>query len=112
MEEEIIQSIHRKGHFRTKKTRELVEKEFYIPDILQKVNKVVRSCKQCIIAELKTDKPEGLLTSIDKSDKPYHIDHFGSMKEIKKRYNYILVVVVSFSKFVWLFPTKSTGTEK
>ncbi|XP_036346770.1 uncharacterized protein LOC118756086 [Rhagoletis pomonella] len=33
------------------------------------------------------------------------------MEATKKAYNYILVVVDAFSKFVWLYPTKSTGAE-
>lgn len=34
------------------------------------------------------------------------------MEETKKRYNRTLVVVDLFSKFVWLYPSKSTGAEE
>ncbi|GBP13171.1 hypothetical protein EVAR_91281_1 [Eumeta japonica] len=37
--------------------------------------------------------------------------HVGPMTATKKQYNYILVVVDAFSKFVWLYPTKDTGTD-
>ena len=40
----------------------------------------------------------------------YHLDHVGPMEATHKQYNHILVVVDGFSKFVWLYPTKSTGS--
>ena len=33
------------------------------------------------------------------------------MEMTKKAYNHILVIVDSFSKFLWLYPTKSTDTK-
>ncbi|XP_070075626.1 uncharacterized protein [Drosophila takahashii] len=36
----------------------------------------------------------------------------GPMEITKKRYNHILVVVDAFSKYVWLYPTRSTGVEE
>lgn len=50
---------------------------------------------------------------IDKGDVPldtYHIDHVGPMVNTQKRYKHILVVIDAFSKFVWLYPTRSTDT--
>ena len=115
MEDEIISIAHREGHFSTKKTRELVEREFFIPNIESKVYKIVRSCIECITCDAKAGKAEGLLTPISKADVPlktFHIDHVGPMELTQKRYNHILVVVDAFSKFVWLYPTKSTGTDE
>jgi len=39
-------------------------------------------------------------------------DHVGPMEITKKRYNHIPVVVDAFSKYVWLYPTRSTGVEE
>ncbi|XP_033170526.1 uncharacterized protein LOC117147645 isoform X3 [Drosophila mauritiana] len=58
---------------------------------------------------------EGYLNCIDKGDAPLHtlhIDHLGPMDSSAKQYKYILATVDAFSKFVWLFPTKSTGQEE
>jgi len=55
------------------------------------------------------------LTPIDKVQEPlgtYRIDHVGPLTETKKKYNHILAVVDGYSKFVWLYPTRSTGTDK
>lgn len=40
----------------------------------------------------------------------YHIDHLGPLPSTRKSYNHILVVIDAFSKFTWLYATKSTGT--
>ena len=34
------------------------------------------------------------------------------MNETKKKYNPILVIIDGFTKYVWFFPTKSTGTKE
>lgn len=39
-----------------------------------------------------------------------HIDHFGPLESKRNKFKYILVVVEAFSRFVWLFPTKTTNT--
>lgn len=56
-----------------------------------------------------------MLTPIDKAQEPlgtYHIDHVGPLTETKNKYNHILAVVDGFTKFLWLYPTRSTGTEE
>ena len=74
---------------------------------------MVRNCVDCVLAERKSGKQEGLLHPIDKGETPldtYHIDHLGPMPSTRKSYHFIFVVVDAFSKFTWFYPTKSTGT--
>ncbi|XP_043492374.1 uncharacterized protein LOC122517843 [Polistes fuscatus] len=62
-------------------------------------------------AERKQGKKEGQLQPIPKGDRPletYHVDYLGPMTATSKAYKHILVVVDGFSKFVWLYPTKTT----
>jgi len=115
MEVEIISVAHKEGNFGIKKTRNILEKSYYIHIIQQNVERVVEGCVECLIIDSKRGKKEGLLSSIDKAQEPlgtYHIDHVRPLTDTKKRYNHILAVVDGFSKFVWLYPTKSTGTEE
>lgn len=115
MEKEIITLAHRQGHFGVKKTVDLIEREYFIPQVSEKVGNIVKSCLDCIMSDTKAGRKEGFLNVISKGDKPlttYHIDHVGPMDLTKKLYNHILVVVDAFSKFVWLYPTKSTGSEE
>lgn len=63
----------------------------------------------------KEGKQEGLLHSIPKPDVPlhtYHADHLGPLDTTSKSYNHILALIDSFTKFVWLYPTKSTTTKE
>jgi len=39
----------------------------------------------------------------------YHIDFLGSLDFTSKNYKHILAVIDSFTKFCWLYPTKSTA---
>lgn len=42
----------------------------------------------------------------------FHVDHLGPMTVTSKLYKYLFVVVDGFSKFVWIFPTKTTNTKE
>uniref|UniRef100_W8CD04 RNA-directed DNA polymerase n=1 Tax=Ceratitis capitata TaxID=7213 RepID=W8CD04_CERCA len=115
MEFEIIKDAHEKGHFGMQKTMHIIEQQFFIPHLDRKVNKVVNNCVRCIVHNKKLGKKEGMLQVIDKGDTPLctlHIDHLGPMDATTKKYKYILAMTDAFSKFIWLFPTKTTSTEE
>lgn len=65
--------------------------------------------------EAKHGKQEGLLHPIDKEGVPlqtFHIDHQGPITSTSKQYKHVLVVIDAFTKFTWIFPTKSTTTSE
>lgn len=65
-----------------------------------------------MMGESKSGKKEAFLTPIDKQDRPlgtYHVGHVGPMEQTAKSYSYIFVVVDAFSKFTWLYPTRTTA---
>lgn len=41
-----------------------------------------------------------------------HLDHLGLLESTKKNYRHLLVAIDAFTKFTWIFPTKSTGTNE
>lgn len=50
---------------------------------------------------------------IDKGELPldtFHVDHLGPLPTIKKSYKYVFAIVDAFTKFVWLYATKTTNT--
>ncbi|GFV63422.1 hypothetical protein TNCV_43771, partial [Trichonephila clavipes] len=58
---------------------------------------------------------QGFLHPLVKDDIPlstYHIDHLGPLATSSKNYKFILAVIDSFTKFVWLYPTKTTSTSE
>lgn len=115
MEREIISEAHGVGHFASQKTIHSIEQQFWIPHLESKVTKFIRTCIPCIISNKKLGKQDGLLCCIEKGDKPLHTlhaDHLGPMDASSKQYKYILALVDGFSKFVWIFTTKSTGADE
>ena len=99
MQTQIVRRAHERGHFGI--------------TMREKVEKMVQSCIDRILEERKKGTKEGLLNDIEKGKLPldtYHVDHIGPLPTTKKSYRYIFVVADAFTKFVWLYPTKSTGS--
>lgn len=115
MQYELIRRIHEQGHFKTKKMEEVIKREYFIPKLQDKITDCVRNCVTCILAERKSGKQEGLLHPIPKESFPLdtlHLDHLGPMPSTNKNYNYILTIIDAFSKFVWIFPTKTVTAQE
>lgn len=111
MQKRVISSAHDRGHFAAKKTKELICREFFIPHVEDKIKKYIECCIPCILTDRKRGKQEGLLHPLQKEDVPlftYHIDFLGPLESTHKDYKHILAVIDSFTKFCWLYPTKST----
>lgn len=81
----------------------------------EKIKKFINNCVHCILTERKQGKKEGFLHAIDKGELPldtYHVDHLGPMVSTVKQYKYLLVVVDAFTKFTWIYPTKTTNAKE
>lgn len=110
-----IRKAHENGHFGTNKIIETIQSEYYIPRLKEKVENFIECCIPCILSEKKKGKKEGELRPVPKGDVPlstYHIDHLGPMTITSKLYKYLLVIVDGFSKFVWIYSTKTTNTKE
>ena len=115
MQNEIIRIIHEDGHFAVKKTEDVITRDYYIPRMNEKIEGVIRDCVPCILSSRKQGKKEGFLHPLTKECEPlhtYHVDHLGPLDTTNKNYKHILVVIDSFTKFVWLYPTKSTTSNE
>lgn len=115
MQDEVIKNAHEKGHFAVKRTEENIKREFYIPNLKTKIERCIANCLKCILVNKKAGKLEGFLHPMVKEDIPlhtYHIDHMGPLESTPKNYKYILAVIDAFTKFVWLYPTKTTTTKE
>lgn len=111
MQLNIIRRAHDQGHFKYAKLEAMISKEFFIPQLQSKVKDVCDNCVECILIEKKSGKQQGLLHPIPKEPLPldtFHIDHLGPMTSTNRMYNHVLAIVDAFTKFVWLFPVKST----
>ncbi|KAG5893651.1 hypothetical protein JTB14_028806 [Gonioctena quinquepunctata] len=115
MQTDIIKKAHEIGHFALPKTGEVVNREFLIPKLKEKIQKCLGNCIHCILGNRKEEKKEGMLHPIPKQEGPlhtYHVDHLGPMPSTNKNYHYILAIVDDFSKFTWLYACKSTTTKE
>lgn len=115
MHMQVIRRAHEQGHFGINKTEALVKRDYWIPNLRPKIEKIIRNCVTCILAERKHGKRECMLSPIEKGSVPldtFHIDHLGPLPSTKKSYVYIFAVIDAFSKFVWLYATKSTSASE
>ncbi|XP_033232036.1 uncharacterized protein LOC117183012 [Belonocnema kinseyi] len=115
MEDEIIRSAHQRGHYAVKRTEEVIKRDYYIASLTGKVAKFISNCVACLIANRKEGRKEGFLHTIDKTDLPphtYHVDQLGPLESTSKQYNHMFAVIDAFTKFTWLYPTKSTTTRE
>ncbi|GFW53674.1 transposon Tf2-9 polyprotein [Trichonephila clavipes] len=114
MQREIVLHAHAQGRFASKKTESIVSQEFYIPRLTKIVQDVITNCVPCILSSRKAGKQEGFLHPIPKCDQPldcYHCDFLGPLPSTNKCYKHLFTVIDSFSKFVWIYPVKSTSTK-
>lgn len=115
MQREIIRRVHEKGHFAFKKVEELIKRDYYIPKLNDKIEFHIANCVQCIVSNRKRGKQEGELHPIRKNEEPlytYHIDHLGPLESTSKKYKYIFAVIDAFTKFCWLYPTRTTAANE
>ncbi|GFX73984.1 hypothetical protein TNCV_2954672 [Trichonephila clavipes] len=115
MQHHFIKNAHDKGHFSVKRTLEHIKNKYFIPQLQSKIEKYISNCVTCILKNKKSGKQEGFLHPLVKDDIPlntYHIDHLGPLATSSKNYKFILAVIDSFTKFVWLYPTKTTSTSE
>lgn len=111
MQLDVIKRAHDDGHFAEKKTCELIRRDFYFSKMREKVRNVIANCVLCILGNKKEGKKEGFLHPINKKGGPlhtYHADHLGPIPSTNKKYQHILAIIDDFTKFTWLYPTKST----
>ncbi|GBN87706.1 Transposon Ty3-G Gag-Pol polyprotein [Araneus ventricosus] len=111
MQTEIIRNAHERGHTGVKYTEKHLQNYYYIPKLRPKVENIISNCVHCILINQKRGKKEGLLHPLQKEDTPlhtYHIDHLGPLESTNKNYKYVLGIIDALTKFVWIYPTKST----
>ncbi|GBP03953.1 hypothetical protein EVAR_91088_1 [Eumeta japonica] len=115
MEGHVLYRYHDEvGHVGIDKTMELISGSYWFPKIREKVADHIRNCLKCIAYSDKHGREEGFLNPIPKSDWPFdvlHIDHYGPVDN-GRSLKHVLVVVDASTKFVRLYPTKTTRTKE
>ncbi|GFY48981.1 transposon Ty3-I Gag-Pol polyprotein [Trichonephila inaurata madagascariensis] len=79
------------------------------------IENVIKNCVACILVNKKRGKGEVFLNPIPKEDLPlstYHVDFIRPLPTTNKNYNHIFTVIDAFTKFMWLYRTKSTTAQE
>ena len=114
MVDTLIKECHEAyGHISAGKTHKLIAEHFYFPRAAKIARQVLRKCDSCqrnkiptwvspVIQEyVQTDKPLQLIS----------IDFFGPLTKTKYGYEYIVVMMDTFTKYAKLYPLKRATTE-
>ncbi|KAL6419184.1 hypothetical protein ACFW04_014057 [Cataglyphis niger] len=79
------------------------------------VKEYIDKCLRCLFYLAPSGKIKGELYIYDNGTKPFntlYIDHYGPLKKEKNGYTHIFIVIDAFTKFVVLYPVKSTATKE
>ena len=114
METNVIRVFHDDlGHLGTEKVINNLTKLYWFPKVHDKVKEHIANCLKCIEFSPVSGKREGFLHSIPKENLPFrtiHIDHMGPLEKSTQGNRHVLVIIDAFTKFVRLYPCKSTTT--
>lgn len=116
MEENVIRMIHEKiCHLGIGKTHDEIRKNYWFENMKEKVDKFVKNCIRCIMCSPPARVNEHHLYNIPKKPIPFdtiYVDHLGPLPAVNSVRKHLLVVIDAFTKFVKLFPCKSTSTKE
>ncbi|KAK9728531.1 Integrase zinc binding domain [Popillia japonica] len=116
MVENVIRTSHEGiGHLGTDKVMDYVKQVYWFPNMKGRIKSYIKNCLKCIIYSPKYGVKEGFLHNIDKGNIPFdtiHIDHLGPLEKSKQYHRHVLVIIDAFTKFVKLFPCKSTTSQE
>ena len=82
MQAEIIKSAHERGHFALKKTKELINKDYFIPKLDEKIQRHIEIAFRVLLGRIR-GRIEGELHTLPKKADPlqkYHNDHVGPLE--------------------------------
>lgn len=110
----LLQKYHDQvGHIGFEKCEKTIKSKFWFSGMTRFIRKYVNACLHCAYAKGNYGKVEGELHPIEKVAIPMHtlhMDHLGPFLKTRRGYSYILVIIDSFTKFVFARAVKGTGS--
>ncbi|CAK1587953.1 unnamed protein product [Parnassius mnemosyne] len=107
----ILQKYHDHiGHPGFDRVEKLIKSAYWFPKMTKFIRKYIKSCLQCAYGKSGYGRREGELHPIEKLDIPMHtlhVDHLGPFPKSRQGNNYILIIIDSFTKFVFARLVKS-----
>lgn len=103
------------AHCGPEKMLRSIKESFWFSSMAKKVYNYIENCLTCLMANDSVNRLEGETTLTSPPKTPlevWHVDHFGPLQETTDSFKYIFVVVDAFTRFTWLFATKSTTSRE
>jgi len=103
------------AHCGTRKTLEGISLHYWFPHMRRRTQDYIDNCITCLTSNSSANRFEGETQLFPLPAVPMdvvHMDHFGPLQQTKNKHKYILVIIDAFSRFVWLFAVKSTGSKE
>lgn len=102
------------GHFAVDRTIEKLQKDFWFSNMKRYVKHHINMCIDCLVNKKKGGKKTGYLHLIPPGTRSFstiHMDHVGPFENTTRQNKYVLVIIDNLTKYVQLFPSKSTDTK-
>lgn len=101
------------GHFGLDRTISLIKQHYWFPGLRRYVRQHLHQCLECLINKVPSGRKKGFLHPIPPGRRPYeviHMDHLGPFVKSSKQNQELLVVIDNATKFVHLYPSRSTSS--
>lgn len=101
------------GHHAVERTITIITRDYWFAGLRLYVRQHVRMCLDCLIHKRPAGKKPGLLHPIPTGQRPFqviHVDHLGPFETSTKSNRYLLVVADNLTKYIHLYPCRSTDT--
>lgn len=103
------------GHFGVDRTVAKIRERYWFAKMKQYVQRHISACAECLLNKIPSGKRPGELHPPRPPRRPFekiHLDHVGPLVKTDDENSYILVVIDALTKFVKLYPTKSTKSSE
>jgi len=101
------------GHHAVEQTIAIIMRDYWFAGLRRYVRQHVHMCLDCLIHKRPAGKKPGLLHPIPTGRRPFqviHVDHLDPFETSTKSNKYLLVVADNLTKYIHLYPCRSTDT--
>ncbi|KAL4123301.1 hypothetical protein QTP88_015499 [Uroleucon formosanum] len=114
MRKGVVIGAHDYGdHHAVERTIAIITRDYWFAGLRRYVRQHVHMCLDCLIHKRPAGKKPGLLHPIPAGRRPFqviHVDHLGPFETSTKSNKYLLVVADNLTKYIHLYPCRSTDT--
>lgn len=99
------------GHFGVDRTVAKIRERYWFSGMRNYVKRHVQACIECLMCKIPGGKRPGELHPLECPRRPFeriHMDHVGPFQKTQFENMYIMVVICALTKFVKLYPVKTT----